>query len=196
MKKRAARTALVFLSLILSATSSLAREAPVIADYVVPVPDSGVPAAIGYAQESGIPYGQGLVKNAYVGRTFIQPSQTIRQLGIRLKLNPLREVVRGKRLTAPIDLRGLPNGIYSVTAMADDGLRVWIGTYSQRGSESTTGAHDTRRVDSRPKMCSGSLPAGMVMRSVDITCCSWVKRSKPTASASVWIASVGIRRFR
>src|SRR4029078_7022679 len=61
-------------------------------------PESGTPAAIGYAQASGIPYGQGLVKNAYVGRTFIQPSQTIRQLGIRLKLNPLRDVIRGKRL--------------------------------------------------------------------------------------------------
>ena len=55
----------------------------------MPVPESGTPAAIGYAEESGIPYGQGLVKNSYVGRTFIQPSQTIRQLGIRLKLNPL-----------------------------------------------------------------------------------------------------------
>lgn len=76
----------------------LAREHPVEADLVIPVPESGTPAAIGYAQESGIPYGQGLVKNAYVGRTFIQPSQTIRQLGIRLKLNPLREVIRGRRL--------------------------------------------------------------------------------------------------
>ncbi|SOD71632.1 amidophosphoribosyltransferase [Jatrophihabitans sp. GAS493] len=76
----------------------LAREHPVEADLVMPTPESGTPAAIGYAQESGIPYGTGLVKNAYVGRTFIQPSQTIRQLGIRLKLNPLRDVVRGKRL--------------------------------------------------------------------------------------------------
>jgi amidophosphoribosyltransferase len=76
----------------------LAVEAPVEADLVIPTPESGTPAAIGYAQASGIPYGQGLVKNAYVGRTFIQPSQTIRQLGIRLKLNPLRDVIRGKRL--------------------------------------------------------------------------------------------------
>ncbi|MEO7071265.1 MAG: amidophosphoribosyltransferase [Nostocoides sp.] len=76
----------------------LAREHQIDADLVIPTPESGTPAAIGYAQESGIPYGQGLVKNAYVGRTFIQPSQTIRQLGIRLKLNPLREVIRGKRL--------------------------------------------------------------------------------------------------
>ena len=76
----------------------LAQEAPVEADLVIPVPESGTPSAVGYAQGSGIPYGQGLVKNAYVGRTFIQPSQTIRQLGIRLKLNPLRDVIRGKRL--------------------------------------------------------------------------------------------------
>ncbi|GAB2535101.1 amidophosphoribosyltransferase [Brachybacterium huguangmaarense] len=76
----------------------LAREHPVEADLVIPTPESGTPAAIGYAQESGIPYGQGMVKNAYVGRTFIQPSQTIRQLGIRLKLNPLREIIEGKRL--------------------------------------------------------------------------------------------------
>ncbi|HWO52168.1 MAG TPA: amidophosphoribosyltransferase, partial [Ornithinibacter sp.] len=77
---------------------TLAREHPVDADLVMPTPESGTPAAIGYAQESGIPYGQGLVKNSYVGRTFIAPSQTIRQLGIRLKLNPLKEVIRGKRL--------------------------------------------------------------------------------------------------
>ncbi len=76
----------------------LALEHPVDADLVIPVPESGTPAAVGYAQGSGVPYGQGLMKNAYVGRTFIQPSQTIRQLGIRLKLNPLREVIRGKRL--------------------------------------------------------------------------------------------------
>ncbi|OCB13759.1 amidophosphoribosyltransferase [Mycolicibacterium porcinum] len=76
----------------------LAREHPIDADLVIGVPESGTPAAVGYAQESGIPFGQGLMKNAYVGRTFIQPSQTIRQLGIRLKLNPLREVIRGKRL--------------------------------------------------------------------------------------------------
>ncbi len=82
---------------------TLAREHPVEADMVMPTPESGTPAAIGYAQESGIPYGQGLVKNSYVGRTFIAPSQTIRQLGIRLKLNPLREVIRGKRLVVVDD---------------------------------------------------------------------------------------------
>jgi amidophosphoribosyltransferase len=81
----------------------LARNAPVDADLVIPVPESGTPAAIGYAEASGIPYGQGLVKNSYVGRTFIQPSQTIRQLGIRLKLNPLRDVIEGKRLVVVDD---------------------------------------------------------------------------------------------
>ena len=82
---------------------TLAREFPVEADLVIPVPESGTPAAIGYAAESGIRYAQGLTKNAYVGRTFIQPSQTLRQLGIRLKLNPLREVIRGQRLVVVDD---------------------------------------------------------------------------------------------
>lgn len=78
--------------------AALAREHPVEADLVMATPDSGTPAAIGYAEESGIPFGQGLVKNAYVGRTFIQPTQAMRQMGIRLKLNPLRSVIEGKRL--------------------------------------------------------------------------------------------------
>jgi amidophosphoribosyltransferase len=81
----------------------LAAEAPAEADMVIATPESGTPAAIGYAEASGIPYGSGLVKNAYVGRTFIQPSQTIRQLGIRLKLNPLKEVIAGKRLVVVDD---------------------------------------------------------------------------------------------
>lgn len=81
----------------------LARDFPAEADLVIPVPESGTPAAIGYAEASGIPYGTGLVKNSYVGRTFIQPSQTIRQLGIRLKLNPLRDVIEGKRLVVVDD---------------------------------------------------------------------------------------------
>ena len=70
---------------------------------MIPVPESGTPAAVGYSQGCGIPYGLGLVKNSYVGRTFIQPSQTIRQLGIRLKLNPLREVIAGQRLVVVDD---------------------------------------------------------------------------------------------
>jgi amidophosphoribosyltransferase len=82
---------------------ALAREAPVEADLVIPVPESGTPAAIGFAQQSGIPYGTGLVKNSYVGRTFIQPSNTIRQLGIRLKLNPLRSAIGGRRLVVVDD---------------------------------------------------------------------------------------------
>lgn len=82
---------------------ALAREHPIDADMVIGVPESGVPAATGYAQEAGIPFGQGFVKNAYVGRTFIQPSQTLRQLGIRLKLNPLQHAVKGKRLVVVDD---------------------------------------------------------------------------------------------
>ncbi len=81
----------------------LAIESPADADLVIPVPESGTPAAIGYAKQSGIPFGMGLVKNSYVGRTFIQPSQTIRQLGIRLKLNPLREIIEGKRIVVVDD---------------------------------------------------------------------------------------------
>ncbi|GAB4013899.1 amidophosphoribosyltransferase [Nocardioides ultimimeridianus] len=81
----------------------LAREFSVEADVVIPVPESGIPAATGYALESGIPYAQGFVKNAYVGRTFIQPSQTLRQLGIRLKLNALDHVIRGKRVVVVDD---------------------------------------------------------------------------------------------
>jgi amidophosphoribosyltransferase len=82
---------------------TLAMEASVDADLVIPTPESGTPSAIGYAEASGIPFGLGLVKNSYVGRTFIQPSQTIRQLGIRLKLNPIRDVIAGKRLVVVDD---------------------------------------------------------------------------------------------
>jgi amidophosphoribosyltransferase len=81
----------------------LASEHPAEADLVIPVPESSTPAAIGYAQASGIPYGQGLVKNSYVGRTFIQPSQTIRERGIRLKYNPLRDAIAGQRLVVVDD---------------------------------------------------------------------------------------------
>jgi amidophosphoribosyltransferase len=81
----------------------LATEYPADADLVIPVPESSTPAAIGYAQASGIPYGQGLVKNSYVGRTFIEPSQTIRQRGIRLKYNPLRDAIAGQRLVVVDD---------------------------------------------------------------------------------------------
>ncbi|MGN0070956.1 MAG: amidophosphoribosyltransferase [Atopobiaceae bacterium] len=76
----------------------LAREAPVDADMVFGVPDSGLPPAEGYARELGLPYGEGLIKNRYIARTFIQPTQELRQLGVRLKLNALRDNVAGKRL--------------------------------------------------------------------------------------------------
>ena len=78
--------------------AELARESPVDADLVMGVPDSATAAAVGYSQESEIPYGEGLVKNRYVGRTFIQPDQRFRELGVRLKFNPLPEVVAGKRV--------------------------------------------------------------------------------------------------
>ena len=81
----------------------LAEEAPVDADLVIGVPDTGPVAAAGFAEVSGIPYGEGLIKNRYVGRTFIQPTQSIRQQGIRLKLNPLRAAVKGKRLVVVDD---------------------------------------------------------------------------------------------
>lgn len=76
----------------------LAEEAPAVADVVIPVPDSGIPAAVGYSRRSGITFAEGLIKNRYVGRTFIEPTEGMRQLGIRLKLNPLPSVIKGKRI--------------------------------------------------------------------------------------------------
>lgn len=91
---------------------ALAREHPVAADVVVPVPESGIPAAQGFSATSGIPYADGLVKNRYVGRTFIQPSQTMRDRGIRLKLNPIPETLEGKRVVLVDDsiVRGSTTG--------------------------------------------------------------------------------------
>jgi amidophosphoribosyltransferase len=82
---------------------TLAREHPVDADVVIPVPDSGVPAAIGYASERGIPFEMGLIRSHYVGRTFIEPQQSIRHFGVRLKLNPVEPVLRGKRVVVVDD---------------------------------------------------------------------------------------------
>jgi len=76
----------------------LARESPADVDLVMGVPDSGIPAAIGYSQESGVSFAEGLIKNRYVGRTFIQPTQSMREVGIRVKLNPLKDVLVGKRV--------------------------------------------------------------------------------------------------
>jgi amidophosphoribosyltransferase len=76
----------------------LAREMPADADVVIPVPDSGVPAAIGYAGERGIPFEMGLIRSHYVGRTFIEPQESIRHFGVRLKLNPVESVIKGKRV--------------------------------------------------------------------------------------------------
>src|SRR5487761_1784806 len=102
----------------------LAREAPAAADVVVPVPDSGVPAAIGYAKESGIPYELGIIRNHYVGRTFIEPAQHIRQLGVRLKHSANRAVVSGKRIVLIDDsiVRGTTS-VKIVQMMRDAGAR-------------------------------------------------------------------------
>ena len=99
----------------------LAREAPVAgADLVLGVPDSGVPPALGYAQASGIPYGDGIIKNRYVGRTFIQPTQEMRQMGIRIKLNPLPSMIRGKRLVVIDDSIVRGNTSKQLVAMLRD----------------------------------------------------------------------------
>ncbi len=104
--------------------AELAREAPAAADVVIPVPDSGVPAAIGYAQASGIPYELGIIRNHYVGRTFIEPTQQIRALGVRLKHSANRAVVNGKRIVL-IDnsiVRGTTS-VKIVCMMRDAGAR-------------------------------------------------------------------------
>jgi amidophosphoribosyltransferase len=98
----------------------LADQAPATAELVMPVPDSGVPAAQGYAEASGITYGEGFVKNRYVGRTFIQPTQQMRQQGIRTKLNPLREVIAGKRLVVVDDSIVRGNTTRQIVAMLRD----------------------------------------------------------------------------
>jgi amidophosphoribosyltransferase len=90
----------------------LAREHPVPADVVVPVPDSAIPAAVGYARASGIPFREGLIKNRYIGRTFIQPSQALRDNSVALKYNALRDVLEGKRVVVIDDsiVRGSTSG--------------------------------------------------------------------------------------
>jgi amidophosphoribosyltransferase len=104
--------------------AELAREAPVVADLVVPVPDSGVPAAIGYSQESGIPFELGIIRNHYVGRTFIQPSQEVRHLGVKLKHNANSALVRGKSIVLVDDsiVRGTTS-VKLVQMMRDAGAR-------------------------------------------------------------------------
>ena len=95
----------------------LAEESPVTAELVMPVPDSGVPAAQGFAQASGITYGDGFVKNRYVGRTFIEPTQAMRQLGIRMKLNPVREIIEGRRVVVIDDSIVRGNTTRQIVAM-------------------------------------------------------------------------------
>jgi len=81
----------------------LARETGIDADVVIPVPDSGVPAALGYAEEAGIPFDTGLIRNHYIGRTFIEPRQSIRHFGVKIKLNPVRDALKGKRVVVVDD---------------------------------------------------------------------------------------------
>ena len=100
--------------------AELARESPADADMVVGLPDSGTPAAIGFAQESGIPYAEAVVRNRYVGRSFIQPDQTMRQHGIRLKFNPLPAVIGGKRLVVVDDSIVRGNTTRQIVAMLFD----------------------------------------------------------------------------
>ncbi len=102
----------------------LAREAPAEADIVIPVPDSAVPAAIGYAQASGIPYSEGLIKNRYIGRTFIQPDDQLRKVGIQLKFNPLVDNLQGRRVVLIDDsiVRGNTSGPI-VRLLRDAGAR-------------------------------------------------------------------------
>ncbi|MDQ3785131.1 MAG: amidophosphoribosyltransferase [Actinomycetota bacterium] len=98
----------------------LAEEAHAEAELVMPVPDSGIPAAQGFARRSGIAYGEGFVKNRYVGRTFIQPTQAMREQGIRMKLNPLREVIQGKRVVVVDDSIVRGNTTRQIVAMLKD----------------------------------------------------------------------------
>jgi amidophosphoribosyltransferase len=104
--------------------AELAREAPVEADYVVPVPDSGVPAALGYSQAADIPFELGIIRSHYVGRTFIQPSQEVRHLGVKLKHNANSALVRGKRIVLVDDsiVRGTTS-VKLVQMMRDAGAR-------------------------------------------------------------------------
>ncbi len=99
----------------------LAQECPAEADLVIPVPDSGVPAAIGYAEQSRVPFAMGLVRSHYVGRTFIEPQQSIRHFGVKLKLNALRDVLRGKRVVVVDD--SVVRGTTSRKIVEDDPRR-------------------------------------------------------------------------
>jgi amidophosphoribosyltransferase len=143
----------------------LAAEHPVEADLVIPVPESGTPAAIGYAQGSGIRYGQGFVKNSYVGRTFIQPSQSIRERGIRLKLNPLRDVIAGQRLIVVDD-----------TIVRGTTQRAIVGMLREAGAAEVHVRISSPPVTwpcffgidfaSRAELIAGSLPVGAIRDSI------------------------------
>ena len=112
---------------------ALARQCPVDADIVVPVPDSGNAAALGYAEESGLPFEMGLVRSHYVGRTFIEPRQSIRHFGVKIKFNPVSELLRGKRVVLVEDslVRGTTLAQGNPDAAAGGRAR---GAYADRGA--------------------------------------------------------------
>ena len=152
----------------------LAEQAPVEADMVMAVPESGMPAAEGYARRSGIPYGEGLVKNRYVGRTFIAPSQELRARGVRMKLNPLRENIAGKRLvvvddsivrgtTHAADRRDAARGRRGRGAPADHRRRPYrwpcfYGMDTGERGELLAAEHDGRRDPRLPRRRLARLP--------------------------------------
>ncbi len=143
----------------------LAAEHPVDADLVIPVPESGTPAAIGFAQGSGIKYGQGLVKNSYVGRTFIQPSQSIRERGIRLKLNPLRDVIAGQRVVVVDDSIVRGNTQRAIVAMLREAgaAQVHVRISSPPVSWPCFFGIDFA---SRAELIAGSLPVAAIQESI------------------------------
>ena len=108
----------------------LARESHVPADVIVPVPDSGVTAALGYAEQAGVPFRFGLIRNHYVGRTFIEPEQRVRDFGVKLKLNPVRNLLEGKRVIL------IDDSIIRGTTIAQD-----CAHGARRGRERSPPAH-------------------------------------------------------
>ena len=179
----------------------LAREFPVDADLVIPVPESGTPAAIGYAEESKIPYGQGFVKNSYVGRTFIQPSNTIRQLGIRLKLNALRDVVEGKRLVVVDDsiVRGNTQRAQVRMLREAGAKRCTCGSAARRSSGRASSASTSRR---RAELIANGMSVDEIRRSIGadslgyISLDGLVEATKVPGTSCAGRASTGCTRWR
>ncbi len=163
----------------------LAREAPVQADVVVPVPDSGVPAAIGFAQESGIPYELGIIRNHYVGRTFIQPTQAIRDQGVRMKHSANRAVVAGKRIVLIDDsiVRGTTSRKI-VQMMRDAGAQAkCISASPRRRSRIPTITASTR-----PSATSCSPPPTISKACGNLSARICLPSCRSTASTAPWVS--------